>query len=151
MAHFASSSSSQIEGQSTTRLPYFNGTNYGYWKARMQIYLMQDASLMKAILKETKLVDMTKMETWTIEDSQNMEVNAKAMNTLICALSPEEFNRVSTFKTSKEMWDKLQVTHEGTNQVKETKINILIHDYELFSIKENETIKEMYTRFNDIV
>ena len=73
------------------------------------------------------------------------------MNTLICALSSEEFNRVSTCKTAKEMWDKLKVTHEGTSQVKETKINLLVHEYELFSMKENESIKDMYTRFNDIV
>jgi len=34
--------------------------------------------------------------------------------------------------------------------VKETKINLLTHDYELFFIKEKETIKKMFTRFNDI-
>ena len=27
------------EGQSTSRPPYFDGTNYTYWKARMKIYL----------------------------------------------------------------------------------------------------------------
>ena len=31
------------------------------------------------------------------------------------------------------------------------KINILVHDYELFTMKEDEIIKDMYTRFNDIV
>ena len=31
------------------------------------------------------------------------------------------------------------------------KINLLIHNYELFSLKENETIVEMITRFIDIV
>ena len=28
-----------IEEQSTSRPPYFNGTNYTCWKARMKIYL----------------------------------------------------------------------------------------------------------------
>ena len=36
----------------------------------------------------------------------------------------------------------LEITHEGTNQVKESKINLLVHNYELFSMKENETIVE---------
>ena len=31
------------------------------------------------------------------------------------------------------------------------KINLLIHNYELFSMKEDESIKDMYARFNDIV
>ena len=56
---------------------------------------------------------MEKMETWTIEERRDMEINAKAMNTLIYALSHEEFNCISTCKIVKEIWDKLKVTHEG--------------------------------------
>ncbi|GAV65547.1 UBN2 domain-containing protein, partial [Cephalotus follicularis] len=43
------------------------------------------------------------------------------------------------------------VTYEGTNQVKDTKINRLVHDYELFTMLENENISSMYARFNDII
>ncbi|GAV67635.1 LOW QUALITY PROTEIN: UBN2 domain-containing protein, partial [Cephalotus follicularis] len=43
------------------------------------------------------------------------------------------------------------VTYEGTNQVKDTKINRLVHDYELFTMLENENIYCMYARFNDII
>ncbi|GAV57141.1 UBN2 domain-containing protein, partial [Cephalotus follicularis] len=43
------------------------------------------------------------------------------------------------------------VTYEGTNQVKGTKINRLVHDYELFTMLENENISSMYARFNDII
>ena len=81
---------------------------------------------MQAIKRGVTLVDIEKIDKWTVEERMNMETNTKAMNTLICALCPEEFNRISTCKTTKEIWDKLEVTHEGTNQVKETKINILI-------------------------
>ena len=35
--------------------------------------------------------------------------------------------------------------------MKESKINLLVHNYELFSMKETETIVEMITRFIDIV
>ena len=35
--------------------------------------------------------------------------------------------------------------------MKEYKINILVHNYKLFVMKENETIVEMITRFTDIV
>ena len=45
----------------------------------------------------------------------------------------------------------VEITHEGKNQVKESKINLLVHNYELFSMKENEAIVEMITRFIDIV
>ncbi|XP_009774137.1 uncharacterized protein [Nicotiana sylvestris] len=49
------------------------------------------------------------------------------------------------------MWDKLEVTYERTIKVKETHINMLVHDYELFQMKEGESIEEMFTRFNKII
>ena len=49
-----------------------------------------------------------------------------------------------------EIWDKLQVAHEGTNEVRETKMNMLLHEYELFKMDPNEDIKDMFTRFTII-
>ena len=87
---------------------------------------MQDINILQSVKHEIKLSKMEKMESWTIDDKWNVEVNARANNTLICVFCPEKFNCVSTCKTAKEIWHKLKVTHEGTKQVKETKINLLI-------------------------
>ena len=73
------------------------------------------------------------------------------MNILYCAIDPNEFNCISTNKSAKEIWDRLKVIHEGTNEVKESKINILIHNYELFKMKSDESITEIFTRFTDII
>ena len=59
----------------------------------------------------------------------------KAINILYCALDVNEFNRLSTYNSSKEIWDRLEITHERTNQVKESKISILVHKYELFKME----------------
>ena len=40
--------------------------------------------------------------------------------------------------------------YEGTNQVKESKIGLLMHIYELFSMKDDESIIKMFTRFTNI-
>ena len=79
------------------------------------------------------------------------KLNAKAMNLLYYALDPNEFNRIFTYNFVKEIWDRLQVIHEGTNQVKESKINLLVHNYELFKMEPTETISEMFTRFTNII
>ncbi|KAL5556311.1 hypothetical protein UlMin_038547 [Ulmus minor] len=63
----------------------------------------------------------------------------------------EEFNRIRTCKTAKDIWHTLEVVHEGTNQVKESKISMLVHKYELFQMKHDESITQMYTRFTDII
>ena len=62
-----------------------------------------------------------------------------------------EDNRICQCKSAKEIWRLLEITHEGTNQVKESKITLLVNSYEFFSMKDNETIVEMITRFTDIV
>ena len=69
---------------------------------------------------------------------------------LFCALNKEEFNCMSTARSANQIWQILQVTHEVTNKVKESKISFLVHRFELFKMKENETISEMITRFTNI-
>ena len=44
----------------------------------------------------------------------------------------------------------MKTAHEGTEQVKESKMDMLTNQYENFSMKEGESIKDMYTRFSSI-
>ncbi|GKV15430.1 hypothetical protein SLEP1_g26226 [Rubroshorea leprosula] len=88
---------------------------------------------------------------WNDEDLEKIMINNKAISMLQCALNPTEYHRVSGCDTAKEMWDMLEVTHEGTSQVKESKIIKLIYMYELFKMKPEESIQDMYTRLNDII
>ena len=60
-----------------------------------------------------------------------------------------EYNKICQCKSAKEIWRLFEITHEGTNQ--ESKINLLVYSYELFFMKDNETIVNMITRFTDIV
>ena len=59
------------------------------------------------------------------------------MNELFCALNKEEFNHVSMTRSANKIWQILHVTHEDTNKVKESKISVLVHMFELFKMKEN--------------
>ncbi|XP_038988317.1 uncharacterized protein LOC103698532 isoform X2 [Phoenix dactylifera] len=148
------------KGQFTNRPPLFNGTNYTYWKAKMRIFIQaQDYDVWSIIINgpyiPTHIVDniaIPKLEKdWDNNDKKRVQLNAKAMNVLYCALDTNEFNRISTYISAKEIWDRLEVTHEDTNQVKEFKINMLVHKYELFKMEPSETITCMFTRFTDII
>ena len=84
----------------------------------------------------TKMISGTlvpkKEEKWNEDDFKLLQLNSKVMNLLYCALDPNEFNKISTRETAKEIWDKLEIAHESTNQVKESKISMLVHSYKLF-------------------
>ncbi|XP_070020453.1 uncharacterized protein [Nicotiana sylvestris] len=83
-------------------------------------------------------------------DFKMIEKNAKAKKILICGLGPDEYNRISVCSNAKQILDAPQTTHEEINQVKRSKIELLMRNYELFSMKESEPIQDMMTRFTII-
>ncbi|VFQ96001.1 unnamed protein product [Cuscuta campestris] len=70
---------------------------------------------------------------------------------LYCAVNPDDYRKISCCTTAKEMWDKLEVTYEGTDQVREAKIDFLTQEYEMFQMKEGEKIDDMFDRFSKII
>ena len=83
-------------------------------------------------------------------DKKTIEKNNKAKNPLLTTITPSEFYLISSCETVKEIWDILCETYEGTNTIKETKINALIQQYELFKFKSNENVKDAFNRFTTI-
>ena len=77
-------------------------------------------------------------------------MNALAIKLLHCGLGPNEHNRIMGCKTAKQIWDLLEVTHEGTSEVKRSKIDLLMSKYERFVMEPGESIQEMFTRFTNI-
>ena len=51
---------------------------------------------------------------WTESDNKKAKYDWIAKNIITSTLSCDEFYRVSHFESAKEMWDILEVTHEGT-------------------------------------
>ena len=88
---------------------------------------------------------------WTELKIKKVQVNYKTINTLHYALNPTEFNRISTCKIAKEIWDKFKVTHEGTSQVKKSKIALFSNQYEMFKMQANDSITSWFDRYTTIV
>ena len=73
------------------------------------------------------------------------------MNALFSAVTNEEFKKISSIETTKEAWTILQTTYEGTNAVKDSKLQRLITSFEEIKMEEDESFDEFYTKFKDIV
>ncbi|XP_070032919.1 uncharacterized protein [Nicotiana tomentosiformis] len=76
-----------------------------------------------------------------------MEKNAKTKKIIICGLGSDEYNKISACSNAKQIWDVIQTSHEETNQVKRSRTELLVRNYELFSMKMSEPIQKMMTRF----
>ncbi|GJZ66632.1 hypothetical protein Tco_0623328, partial [Tanacetum coccineum] len=59
--------------------------------------------------------------------------------------------RIFMYQTAKEIWDTLLITHQGNNQVKANKIDLLVQQYEQFMIPEEESIDNAFAKFNTII
>ncbi|XP_070026238.1 uncharacterized protein [Nicotiana sylvestris] len=90
---------------------------------------------------------LKKQQTYIDVDRKAVEKNFRAKKILICGIGYEEYNRISICDTTKEIWEALQTTHEGTTQVKQSKIDMYTTEYELFRMKDDESIQDMHTRF----
>ena len=97
------------------------------------------------------IVTIIPRNQWTDQHKARVQMNAKAKYLLTCALCKSEYDKIISCDSAKEIWDRLQVLHEGIDQVKETKISILVHQYEMFKMLEHESIDEMATRFMHII
>ncbi|KAG9442196.1 hypothetical protein H6P81_018050 [Aristolochia fimbriata] len=118
------------EGASNTRPPLLDGSNYSYWKAKMQIYIKaQDEKAWKTIVKgwypPTKVIgegaDMKSVEKpdteWTKEEERLSNCNSKALNAIFGGVNEEQFRMISACTTAQEAWRILEVHYEGTESV----------------------------------
>ncbi|MQM02959.1 hypothetical protein Taro_035733 [Colocasia esculenta] len=119
------------EGHSVTRPPFIDGTDYPYWKNRMQ---HKTTSCGRSSVKEHTPFLRTK------DQIAKGTLNWSALNMMQCTVHPKEYSRVSTCTSAKEKWDKLELIYEGTSVVRESKASMLISKYEMFKMRNEETI-----------
>lgn len=146
------SSSNHCEGLSTSKPPLFNGLNYDYWKKRMRIYLQSnDLKYWTFILNSYTPPNDDEIVSLTKPKIKEAEMNSRIMNILYCGLNEGEYNRVRGCESAYDIWHTLAMHHEGSTRLKETRINLLMHKYELFRMQSGENISEMHTRFTEII
>ncbi|XP_075076617.1 uncharacterized protein LOC142163248 [Nicotiana tabacum] len=80
-----------------------------------------------------------------------VEKNFCAIKILVCGIGSDEYNRISACETAKKIWEAQQTAHEGTTQVKQSKTDMVTTEYELFRMKDGESIQDMHTRFTSII
>src|SRR3954447_25114693 len=60
--------------------------------------------------------------------------------------APKNSKKISRLESAKEIWDTLIDMHEGTDSVKESKLDVLQSQLDKFKMKDGEGVAEMYSR-----
>ena len=147
-----------LEGKHTNRPPLFIGSDYGNWKTRMTTYIKASRlSYLESHCKWSSCSHKTmeeqeipKLENeWDENNVKLIELNYKAINCLCCALDPNEFDRISSCYSAKAIWDKLEATYEGSSQVEESKMSMLVQEHKLSLIEKDECTSISLQASND--
>ena len=130
-------------------LPYFDGSNYAFWKVRMRAFLCSiDESVWDAVDIGWTRPEVAK-STWDKVALAASNANSKALNTIFCGVSLDEFHRISHITVAKEAWEILETTYEGTKKVKDTKLQMPTTRFEELKMSKDESFDSFYSKLNE--
>src|SRR5213083_3287824 len=90
-------------------------------------------------------------EEMTLEMMVDLHRNAQATSVILSSLSQEELNKVNRLGVAKDIWDSLQVSHEGDHKAKLGKIELLEGELEEFFMLKGETLQGLFDRLMIII
>ncbi|GJV35503.1 hypothetical protein Tco_1407980 [Tanacetum coccineum] len=100
---------------------------------------------------ETKKDEVVPFHKQNDDLKKKLAKNNEAKMVIYNALPRKEYERIFMCHIAKEIWDTLLITHQGNNQVKANKIDLLVQQYEQFTIPEEESIDNAFAKFNTII
>ena len=101
-------------------IPVLNGNNYAFCTGRIKAYLQAQGFQVWNVA----LIEYQKPSTCPSDENNHRiyESNGKAKNALLNGLSDFVYVKVMHYKSTIEIWDKLQNIYEGDKKVKEANL-----------------------------
>ena len=155
----------------TVKIPLFDKENYIMWKKKMLLFLQVANPKYLDVLKKGPKIPMviepeviednvviTKSRTYTKDpndytaaEKEEASMDASLQLILVDSLDPLMNRHVMNCKDSKHIWETIEVINEGTEEVRENKLEILTSEYEHFKSNPGEGITEVFERYNALI
>ncbi|KAK2444869.1 gag-protease polyprotein [Trifolium repens] len=126
-----------VEDKSNNKAPKFNGD-------------VEEGVTFQGLDERGKL-SVEERKKFTPNDKKAYKKHHKVKDLLIGCISHDEYLKITDKSTAKSIYDSLYSTYEGNKRVQEAKATLLIQQYELFRMKDDENIESMYSRFKILV
>src|SRR5580765_213999 len=149
--------SSDNKGNSySAKPPIFYGERFDYWKDRIKSFFLGfDMELWEYVtdgyvapVDNEVAIPLSRMNE---DQKKQFRNHHKSRTILLNSISYLEYEKITNKETAKSIYDSLVMTHEGNNQVKETKALALLQKYEAFKMEDNESVEAMFSRFQILV
>jgi len=121
----------------------FFSVNYPFWKVHIKIFVESiNRGIWNAVVNgyiiPIQVVDNKTIEkpyeSWSQEVIRRAKYDSKVMNNIHSSLNCDEFFKGSACTMTKEIWNLIQVTREGTLEVRRARNNAFIQEYETFQM-----------------
>jgi hypothetical protein len=82
----------------------------------------------------------------TLDQLQKIHCNAQAISILTSSINNEEFNHADDLDVAKDIWNTLQMAHEGSKPVRKAKIEMIEGQLNRFIMFDDEIPQDMFNR-----
>ncbi|KAI3802040.1 hypothetical protein L1987_30163 [Smallanthus sonchifolius] len=153
--------SSSTEHSGGNRPPVLVSTrDFDDWTKKMKLFFQfHDYTLLSSITDGphkpvTTTADVQRPKLVSEYDEKDLALIArdnKAYGTIAMALPMDIFNIFAEYTTAKDLWAALCTRYEGSEDVRESKRDLIKKQYAMFSSVRGESISELINRFSSIV
>nr|GEW06305.1 hypothetical protein [Tanacetum cinerariifolium] len=118
------------------RPPMLENDMYDSWKSKIELYMMnrQHGRMILESVENGPLIWPT--------------IGKMATNIILQGLPPEVYALVNNHKGAKELWERIQLLMQGTSLMKQEREYKLYDEFDKFSYKMGETLRDFYLRFS---
>ncbi|XP_021750199.1 uncharacterized protein LOC110715887 [Chenopodium quinoa] len=133
-------------------IPTFGGESYDFWKIKMKTMLRSYGLWSYADKGYNEPEDES-----SLSDAQRKRLeeermkDAKALYLIQNAVKDTIFPRIMRANTAKEAWEILQQEFQGDSKVRSIKLQSLRRDFENLRMKDNDLVKDYFSRIIEIV
>ncbi|CAJ2647317.1 unnamed protein product [Trifolium pratense] len=144
------------------KAPIFNGdaSLFEWWKERLysnitaidnELWDLVELGVTFENLNEHGRLPIVERRLLTPTNLKIYNKHHRAKDIVIGAIRHEDYLRIENKSSAKSIFDSMCATYDGNEKVQEAKASLLIRQYELFTMQQDESIETMFTRFQILV
>ena len=151
-------------------VPPFDRVNYNLWKKKMTLYiraanpkyeeyLRMGPFIPMKIVPETSEGDVRVPQRFTPKelsefsdsDKESVALDTNLQLIIVDSMNSDMCHQIVNCSTAKHLWDTIELIMEGTEEVKENRLDILTSQYEAFKSLSGESITQVFERYNKLL